>query len=92
MLRWWQSIACKISSPLSAIADVLGAATVAEAYHIQALIREGNSDRLDLKLVNSGTIDRYQFLWGEKTLRYLGITIATQLSRRMPCQNYRQGA
>ncbi|MBD2310146.1 Eco57I restriction-modification methylase domain-containing protein [Desertifilum sp. FACHB-1129] len=58
--------------PLSAIADVLGAATVAEAYHIQALIREGNSDRLDLKLVNSGTIDRYQFLWGEKTLRYLG--------------------
>ncbi|MCD8490214.1 MAG: hypothetical protein LRZ84_26670 [Desertifilum sp.] len=73
MVQWLQSIACKISSPpLSAIAEVLGAATVAEAYHIQALIREGNSDRLDLKLVNSGTIDRYQFLWGEKTLRYLG--------------------
>jgi N-6 DNA Methylase/TaqI-like C-terminal specificity domain len=56
---------------LETIAQVNGAATVAEAYAIQALIQEGHPDDL-LRVVNSGTIDRYCFLWGKKPMRYLG--------------------
>lgn len=54
---------------------VFGAATVAEAYQLKALIQ--NRPQLqsdDLPLVNSGTIDRYRLLWGQKRLRYLGQT------------------
>jgi hypothetical protein len=59
--------------PLSAVADVSGAATVAEAYEIQSLIEEGpEQDFQGLRVVNSGTIDRYSLLWGIKTFRYLG--------------------
>ncbi len=58
---------------LASFATVSGAATVAEAYALQPLI----TDRKclcpgDLKLINSGTIDRYRLLWGMKRLRYLG--------------------
>jgi N-6 DNA Methylase/TaqI-like C-terminal specificity domain len=55
---------------LGAIAQVNGAATVAEAYEIQNLIREDPGG--ELRMVNSGTIDRYCFLWGKKPMRYLG--------------------
>ncbi len=73
---------------LGDIAQVTGAATVAEAYALQPWIQ--NSDAIapgDLRLVNSGTIDRYCFLWGKKPLRYLGqvyrhpILAASQISR-----------
>jgi hypothetical protein len=56
---------------LETIAQVNGAATVAEAYQIQALIQEGQPSD-PLRVVNSGTIDRYCFLWGQKPMRYLG--------------------
>ncbi len=54
------------------VADVLGAATVAEAYDIKILIHEAE-DFPDhrLKVINSGTIDRFSFLWGNKTFRYI---------------------
>ncbi len=54
------------------VADVLGAATVAEAYDIKVLIHEAE-DFPDhrLKMANSGTIDRFSFLWGNKTFRYI---------------------
>ena len=54
------------------VADVLGAATVAEAYDIKVLIHEAE-DFPDhrLKVTNSGTIDRFSFLWGNKTFRYI---------------------
>ncbi len=59
--------------PLSAVAEVLGAATVGEAYAMQPLIAdEACPQTTDLKLINSGTIDRYCDLWGHKCLRYLG--------------------
>nr|WP_290221156.1 TaqI-like C-terminal specificity domain-containing protein [Trichocoleus desertorum] len=59
--------------PLSAVAEVLGAATVGEAYAMQSLIAdEACPETTDLKLINSGTIDRYCDLWGHKCLRYLG--------------------
>ncbi|HEY9748107.1 MAG TPA: TaqI-like C-terminal specificity domain-containing protein, partial [Allocoleopsis sp.] len=61
--------------PLSTVAEVLGAATVGEAYAMQSLIAdEACPATTDLKLINSGTIDRYCDLWGQKCLRYLGHT------------------
>jgi type I restriction-modification system DNA methylase subunit len=54
---------------LEMVATVLGAATVSEAYEIANLISDGSSG---LKLINSGTIDRFAILWGFKECRYLG--------------------
>jgi len=68
---------------LSTMAQVVGAATVAEAYAMRSLIQ--NSPTLeegDLQVVNSGTIDRYQWLWGKKPLRYLGQTYLHPVLRR----------
>lgn len=63
--------------PLGAIASVHGAATVAEAYALQALIQDlAEGEELPpqaLPMVNSGTLDRYRVLWGKKKLRYLGV-------------------
>lgn len=60
---------------LDEFAVVLGAATVSEAYEIKSLIREADIqeewDVNSIKVVNSGTIDRYVFLWGRKSCRYL---------------------
>jgi N-6 DNA Methylase/TaqI-like C-terminal specificity domain len=62
---------------LGAIVQVNGAATVAEAYAMQELIEEEPypeevQSHNHLRMVNSGTIDRYCFLWGKKPMRYLG--------------------
>ncbi|HEY9629270.1 MAG TPA: DNA methyltransferase [Coleofasciculaceae cyanobacterium] len=69
----------RIQQSLPALGDigdrvqVTGAATVAEAYALQPWIQDSATIAPeDLKLVNSGTIDRYCFLWGKKPLRYLG--------------------
>lgn len=55
--------------PLGEVAEVCGAATVAEAYAIAGLLREGGDG---LRLVNSGTVDRFCERWGERACRYLG--------------------
>lgn len=65
----------KISNPdktklLSEYATLTGAATVAEAYLIKEYISDDSLN--SLKMVNSGTIDRYSSLWGRKEIRYLG--------------------
>ncbi|MBA4115434.1 MAG: Eco57I restriction-modification methylase domain-containing protein, partial [Rubrobacter sp.] len=61
--------------PLDTLAEVSGAATVAEAYEIQPLLSEYSGEEpAAFRVVNSGTIDRYSELWGHKTLRYLGDT------------------
>ena len=58
---------------LSAVASVHGAATVAEAYELAPLIRDTETAAPgDLRVVNSGTIDRYVNLWGIRPMRYLG--------------------
>ena len=50
---------------LGTVATVCGAATVSEAYALQPLIADKPSPaKGDLRLVNSGTIDRYANLWG----------------------------
>ena len=60
---------------LGSIVAVSGAATVAEAYALKDLIQNCPAPQSgDLRLVNSGTIDRYRSLWGQKRLRYLGQT------------------
>lgn len=57
---------------LDTIAKVKGAATVAEAYEMKELISsKDNYDTGALRFINSGTIDRYDVLWGRKKLRYL---------------------
>lgn len=82
--------------PLASIAQIWGAATVAEAYALKPLICEMPiCDDGDLKLVNSGTIDRYRTLWGEKRLRYLGATylhpaIPQNLTQHLPQKRHQQ--
>ncbi|MEB3210277.1 MAG: Eco57I restriction-modification methylase domain-containing protein, partial [Leptolyngbyaceae bacterium] len=72
------AIALKLSQqfpPLESIAEVQGAASVSEAYALKPLIHNHQSEGLSsdvLPLINSGTIDRYQALWGIKPLKYLG--------------------
>ncbi len=59
-------------SPLSTIAQVMAAATVSEAYALQPFIHDcPTPDSSDLRVVNSGTIDRYYHRWGHKPMRYL---------------------
>ena len=50
--------------------EVLGAATVADAYEIKNIVKEGNNQK-GFKLVNSGTIDPYLPYWGIKPCRYI---------------------
>ncbi|MEB3360364.1 MAG: N-6 DNA methylase [Synechococcales bacterium] len=58
---------------LGAIAQILGAATVAEAYLLKEQMGDRpNPDPADLKVVNSGTLDPYALLWGQKPMQYLG--------------------
>jgi hypothetical protein len=81
---------------LGDLAQVSGAATVAEAYALQALIQNSYSPEADdLRLVNSGTIDRYCLLWGKKRLRYLGATylhpvIPCRITAHLPPRRYQQ--
>lgn len=82
-------------SPLSQWATVTDAATVAEAYAIQPLVQEAQDGEAGIPMVNSGTLDRYQMLWGQKPLRYLGRTyqcpiIPTVLSRELPPRRLHQ--
>ena len=51
--------------------DVVGAATVADAYEIKNFVVEYNTTNDGFKLINSGTIDPYRPLWGIKTCRYI---------------------
>ena len=71
---------------LSAAASVHGAATVAEAYELAPLIQEAAAAAAgDLRVVNSGTIDRYVNLWGEKPMRYLGSSYGKHSDRYVTC-------
>ena len=70
-------------TPLGQVAAIAGAATVSEAYRLKPFIQEVSiskrkrhtkptkTDDPYFKFVNSGTIDPYCFLWGQKPLQYL---------------------
>ncbi|MBE6247861.1 MAG: hypothetical protein E7106_01225 [Prevotella sp.] len=51
--------------------DILGAATVADAYEIKKFVKEEDGTHEVFRLINSGTIDPYQPLWGIRTCRYI---------------------
>lgn len=57
----------------SGIFTVAGAATTAEAYELVELVRDGSSvvSADDFKLINTGTIDKYDPQWGKATFTYL---------------------
>lgn len=58
---------------LAELAQVCGAATVAEAYALRPLLRECPAPGPgDLRVVNSGTLDPGCTLWGARPMRYLG--------------------
>ncbi len=57
---------------LGDLAEVHGGATVAEAYDLPALLTSCEAPRDgDLRVLNSGTIDRHRSLWGHRPMRYL---------------------
>jgi len=67
-----------IAQNLGTIATVVGAATVSEAYQIAELIEEGSDrptkpdlDARRFRLINTGTIDRYESLWGLTPTTYI---------------------
>ena len=53
--------------------EVGAAATVSEAYELKKVVLESGaaSGKRFKKFVNTGTIDRYAFLWGEQRTRYI---------------------
>ena len=58
------------SKTISDFFDVQNSATVNEAYLIKELLLD-NSDENNIKLINTGTIDRYAILWGISKTQYL---------------------
>lgn len=71
---------CASLPPLQTqFSQVLGAATVSEAYALKPLIRDRDQDGMaevagaaHKKLVNTGIIDPYCSRWGQEPVRYLG--------------------
>lgn len=51
--------------------EVLGSATVSEAYKIKEFLQEGSLDKKTFKFVNTGTIDHYKSLWDTKKTQYI---------------------
>ena len=60
------------------VANVTDSATTNEAYRIKGLVADGDAsaakDPKQILLVNTGTIDPFELLWGEKNCRYLGLS------------------
>lgn len=81
--------------PLKTIATVVGAATVSEAYELKDLLSETALAPDEIRVVNSGTIDRYCDLWGVKSMRYLGKkylepSVSKKNQRHLPPTRLRQ--
>ena len=51
--------------------NVIGSATVAEAYEIKNVLYDAKESRDSLKVINTGTIDPYKSLWGYKAMQYI---------------------
>jgi hypothetical protein len=87
------------SQTLEDQAVVTGAATVAEAYEMIPLLSEEaelDVDSPGLKLINSGTIDRYRIFWGQRNTRYLKKSFARPVVSRtrlglLPAMRREQG-
>lgn len=52
--------------------EILGAATVGEAYELRKIVKELDDETDSYKmLINTGTIDQYKSLWGIKKTQYI---------------------
>jgi len=84
--------------PLGSLAEVRGAATVAEAYEMADAFVDGGELSLHYPIVNTGTLRRFAHAWGCSPLRYLGRsylrpTMARDaLQTRWPQRNEQAGA
>ena len=51
--------------------NVIGSATVAEAYELKNVLYDSKEGEDSLKVINTGTIDPYKSLWGYKAMQYI---------------------
>ena len=51
--------------------EVIGSATVSEAYEIKKVLKDSFEKGNSFKVINTGTIDPYQSLWGVKSMQYI---------------------
>ena len=51
--------------------NVIGSATVAEAYKLKKVLYDAKKGSSSLKVINTGTIDPYKSLWGIKSMQYI---------------------
>lgn len=65
--------ALNISDPITKYCDVVGAATVSEAYELQNILEDIIVPPKEeySKFINTGTIDRYSSLWGNIATDYI---------------------
>ena len=56
---------------LHEIIDVKEASTVSDAYKLQDIIEDKHVNSEYFKLVNTGTIDKYDFMWGIYPIKYI---------------------
>jgi len=56
---------------ISKFPNILGAATVNEAYQVKEVIKELEKEKKYFKFTNTGTIDPYKSLWGLKQTQYI---------------------
>lgn len=61
--------------------EVTAAATVSDAYEVKTFVIESGAarGRHFKKLVNTGTIDRYELLWGQQPTRYIKASYQTPI-------------
>ena len=53
--------------------NVLGSFTTAEAYLLVPFVTDNpHPTSSEVKLINTGTIDKYSSLWGHSQIKYLG--------------------
>ncbi len=50
---------------------LIGAATVSEAYLIKDVLKDGDESNRGIRMVNTGTIDKYTNLWGIVPMQYI---------------------
>jgi hypothetical protein len=79
-----------ISNTLRQHGKVVGAASVSEAYQIKEFLKESEESEFDqsyLAFINTGTIDRYNVLWGILPTRYIKETYCKPIIRRNDLRN-----
>jgi hypothetical protein len=86
--RDWELLAQILENSITLEAagfEVHGAATVAEAYRLAEILHESDPEAPaedEIRLLNSGTIDPFRALWGQRPTRYLNVSYALPVVRR----------